>query len=217
MVQLNFTLKLKYCICWFRDIFLFLVCHLSNSIWNTSISGGKSSWTSLYFDSQRQSSFAAWVVIYRCPLQARADRGHDVPDRPPQHVGRQQRVPVGGRGALLGPAGTNCIKIGLPGKLILGDYYQENWTSQRPFLLLRIHFPERPLFIQLPPGPPHHAVRQLPAEEGAVERGEGEGVEADLEKTGEWEGGASIYDVCKIFLFFDPSPPLSANSRNLPY
>ena len=72
------------------------------------------------------------------PLQTRADRGHDVPDRPPQHFGRQQRVPVGGRGALLGPE-----------------------------------------------GPPHHAVRQLPAEEGAVERGDGEGVEADLQETGE--------------------------------
>ena len=26
-------------------------------------------------------------------------------------------------------AGGNCIKIGLPGKLILGDYFQENVTS----------------------------------------------------------------------------------------
>ena len=41
--------------------------------------------------------------------------------------------------------GTNCIKIGLPGKLILGDYVQENMTSQRPFLLLRIRFPGRPI------------------------------------------------------------------------
>ena len=29
--------------------------------------------------------------------------------------------------------------------------------------------------------------------------------------------GASIYDVRKIFGFFDPLSPLSANSRNLPY
>ena len=42
-------------------------------------------------------------------------------------------------------------KIGLPGKLILGDYFQENRTSQRPFLLLRISFHGRPIFIQLPP------------------------------------------------------------------
>ena len=48
-------------------------------------------------------------------------------------------------------AGTNCIKIGLPGKLILGDYFQENMTSQRPFLLLRISFPGRLFFIQWPP------------------------------------------------------------------
>ena len=45
----------------------------------------------------------------------------------------------------------NCIKIGLPGKLIIRDYFQENMTSQRPFLLLRISFPGRPIFIQLPP------------------------------------------------------------------
>ena len=48
--------------------------------------------------------------------------------------------------------GTNCIKIGLPGKSILGDYFQENRTSRRPFLLLRISFPGRPISIQLPPG-----------------------------------------------------------------
>ena len=40
----------------------------------------------------------------------------------------------------LGPGG-NCIKIGLPGKAILGDYLQEKMVSQRPFLLLRISLP----------------------------------------------------------------------------
>ena len=50
-----------------------------------------------------------------------------------------------------GSSGTNCIKIGLPGKPILRDYFQENKTSQRPFLLLRINFPGRPIFLQLPP------------------------------------------------------------------
>ena len=49
------------------------------------------------------------------------------------------------------PTGGNCIKIGLPGKSILGDYFQENMTSQRPFLLLRISFPGRPIFIQFVP------------------------------------------------------------------
>ena len=34
--------------------------------------------------------------------------------------------------------GGNCIKIGLPGKSIFRDYFQENITSRRPFLLLRI-------------------------------------------------------------------------------
>ena len=50
-------------------------------------------------------------------------------------------------------SGMNCIKIGLPGKSILGDYFQENKTFQRPFLLLRISFPGRPIFKQLPSGP----------------------------------------------------------------
>ena len=46
----------------------------------------------------------------------------------------------------------NCVKIGLPGKLIIGDYFQENRTSRIPFLLLRISFPGRPIFIQFVPG-----------------------------------------------------------------
>ena len=46
----------------------------------------------------------------------------------------------------------NCAKIGLPGKSIVGDYFQENRTSQRPFLLVRISFPGRPIFIQFIPG-----------------------------------------------------------------
>ena len=49
--------------------------------------------------------------------------------------------------------GANCIKIGLPGKSILGYYFQENMTSRRPFLLLRISFPGRPIFIQFIPDP----------------------------------------------------------------
>ena len=32
------------------------------------------------------------------------------------------------------PPEANSIKIGLPGKLILGDYFQENMISRRPFL-----------------------------------------------------------------------------------
>ena len=41
----------------------------------------------------------------------------------------------------------DCIKMGLPGKLILGDCFQENRTSRRPFPLLRISFPGRPTFL----------------------------------------------------------------------
>ena len=43
-------------------------------------------------------------------------------------------------------SGTNCIEIGLSGKSIPEDYFQENMTAQRPFLLLRISFPGRPIF-----------------------------------------------------------------------
>ena len=42
-------------------------------------------------------------------------------------------------------------KIGLPGKSILRDYFQENRTSQRPFLVLRIRFLGWPMFIQFIP------------------------------------------------------------------
>ena len=56
--------------------------------------------------------------------------------------------------------GMNYIKIGLPGKLILGDYFEENMTSQRPFLFLRISFQGRPIFIQLPPVGQRHRQRE---------------------------------------------------------
>ena len=45
----------------------------------------------------------------------------------------------------------NCIKLGLPGKSILRDYFQENRIPRRPFLLLRIRFPGRPILIQFFP------------------------------------------------------------------
>ena len=48
-------------------------------------------------------------------------------------------------------SGGNCIKMGLLGKLILRDYFQESRTSQRPILLLKICFPGRPIFIQFVP------------------------------------------------------------------
>ena len=52
------------------------------------------------------------------------------------------------------------MKISLPGKLILGDYFQGNRTSRRPFLLLRISFPGRPIFTQLPPRETLHVRRR---------------------------------------------------------
>ena len=64
-------------------------------------------------------------------------------------------------------------------KSIIRDYFQENRTSQRPFLLLRIGFPGRPIFIQLPRSrgqcraqrpqlrlhPSHHADRRRASKE----------------------------------------------------
>ena len=47
--------------------------------------------------------------------------------------------------------GGNCIKIGLPGKLILRDYFKRIGLPKY-LLLLRISFPGRPIYIQLPPG-----------------------------------------------------------------
>ena len=49
-------------------------------------------------------------------------------------------------------------KNGSSGKSILRDYFQENMISQRPFLLLRISFPEKPIFIQLVPDEVWHDV-----------------------------------------------------------
>ena len=51
-------------------------------------------------------------------------------------------------------------KIGLPGKSILGEYFQEDRTSQRHFLLQRINFRGRLIFIQLPPGSSRGAPRR---------------------------------------------------------
>ena len=89
-----------------------------------------------------------------------------------QGARRHQRRPVGP----LRPtdAGTNCIKIGLPGKSILGDYFQENMTSPRPLLILRISFQGRPILIQLLPGG-----GQLHLHLRAVSRGDGHAVEED--------------------------------------
>ena len=70
-------------------------------------------------------------------------------------------------------SGANCIKIGLPRRSILRDYFQENRTSRRPLLLLRISFPGRPIFIQLVPGPkvatdPKITARRYDSDKGSV-------------------------------------------------
>ena len=63
-----------------------------------------------------------------------------------------------------GGSRDQLYKIGLPGKSILGEYFQEDRTFRRPFLLLRISFPGRPIFIQLPPAAavPTCPLRRLP-------------------------------------------------------
>ena len=45
--------------------------------------------------------------------------------------------------------GMNCIKIGLPGKSILRDYFQENMTSQRPFLCTENQFSRKTFFYTI--------------------------------------------------------------------
>ena len=50
------------------------------------------------------------------------------------------------------PLEAIVLRIGLPGKSILGDYFQEKRTLGRRFLFLRISFPGRPIFMPLPPG-----------------------------------------------------------------
>ena len=75
------------------------------------------------------------------PMQAR-----DAAARSGQRV---HRAVLPALRALLPPRGApagKCIKIGLPGKSILGDYFQEKRTSRRSFLFLRIYFPGRPIF-----------------------------------------------------------------------
>ena len=74
------------------------------------------------------------VPLPRLPLHA------SVP-LPPRMVLGRRRLP-----------GGNGIKIGLPGKSILRKHFEENRTSRRPFLLLRISFPGRLIFIQFIPG-----------------------------------------------------------------
>ena len=70
---------------------------------------------------------------------------------------------------LLEDAGGNRIKIGLPRKSILRDYFQENMTSQRHFLLLRIRFPGRPISILFVPDGLVHVHLLARAEPLAVE------------------------------------------------
>ena len=87
----------------------------------------------------------------RCPTSTAWRRYASPPrrssaEKSPEKCADQSETAPSSRGA-----GTNCIKIGLPGKSILRDYFQENMTSRRPFLLLRLNFPGIPIFNQLPP------------------------------------------------------------------
>ena len=59
-------------------------------------------------------------------------------------------VVAGGEARMSGQSGANCIKIGLPGKSIPRDYFQEKRSSCRP--ILRISVPGRSIFIQFVPG-----------------------------------------------------------------
>ena len=84
-------------------------------------------------------------------------RGAPEEERPAHHLrAGQGRRPLlegvceqGVAAVHLENSGMNCIKIGLPGKSILGDYFQENMTSRSPFLLLTICFPRKTYFYTI--------------------------------------------------------------------
>ena len=71
------------------------------------------------------------------------------------------RRPEGGRGVrgrLLqrrvlrrGVPGTNCIKLGLPGKLILRDYFQGDYDFPKTFSLTEIQFSGKTYFYTIAP------------------------------------------------------------------
>ena len=48
-------------------------------------------------------------------------------------------------------AGANCIKIGLPGKLTLRDYFQGNMTYRRPFFFTENQFSGKTYFYTIHP------------------------------------------------------------------
>ena len=69
-----------------------------------------------------------------------------------QHIIKEEDIPEDeARDALVVCPVVQLYKIGLPQKLILRQYFQENRNSRRCFLVLRISFPGRPVFIQLVP------------------------------------------------------------------
>ena len=84
-------------------------------------------------------------------LQADGAQGADVrvPREPRLHHRQAAAQPL---------SGMNFIKIGLPGKSFSETNFQDNMTSRRPFLLLRISFPGRPIFMPFLPVLPLHEV-----------------------------------------------------------
>ena len=65
LMQLNLTPESEVFICRLIDLLLFLVWHLSYSIWNSSISGVESSWTSLY---TARGKFALLLLLTCCDV-----------------------------------------------------------------------------------------------------------------------------------------------------
>ena len=97
--------------------------------------------------------YSRTLGLHRQPTQKGAVAFVQWPSAPQLQPGARQGC--GGRSrcaSFSGLAWRQLYKIGLPLKSILRDYFQENRTSQRPFLLLRISFPGRPIFRQFIPG-----------------------------------------------------------------
>ena len=75
--------------------------------------------------TSRLKPHQVWRGVYRGKVEEPDGEGHV------HGHGVDPRAEGDGRAA----AGGNCIEIGLPGKLILRDYFQENRSSNRPTII----------------------------------------------------------------------------------
>ena len=117
---------------------------------------------SVYFNFRSKIHLDHPVLPCRRPPSGRGSRPRrrgGTPTRPEPRTSSRSR------------SGGNYIKIGLPGKWILRDHFEENRTSKRPFLFLRISFQGRSFFYTIGPWNPPTCEAILPSEFVFVELG----------------------------------------------